>query len=155
VIADLMTLLGKDELATIAPRLGSSGGIDAETARHLAATTDPTLRMVLTLGPWMPVSVGRARRVMPPWMRGAAQVVHVHCRAPGCDRLVAWCEMDHEVSWADGGHTALWNMGPKCGAHHKLKHEDGWLVTFDMRTGVVTWTSPDGKRRIDLQPNGP
>ena len=155
VVADLMTLLGKDELATIAPRLGSAGGIDAETAGHLAATTNATLRMVLTLGPWMPVSVGRARRVMPPWMRGAAQAVHVHCRAPGCDRLVAWCEMDHNDDWADGGPTALWNMTPDCFAHHKLKHEDGWLITFDMQTGVVTWTSPDRKRGIELKPAKP
>lgn len=155
VVADLQTLLGKDDLATIAPRLGSSGGIDAETARHLVATTNSTLRMVLTLGPWMPVSVGRARRVLPPWLRGAAQAVHVHCRAPGCDRLVAWCEMDHNRDWADGGPTALSNTTPDCPGHHKLKHEDGWLITFDVHTGVVTWTSPDGKRRIKLRPDHP
>ena len=154
-VMDIHTMLGEDATATFMPRLAASGGIDPETARHLIATTNPTLRMVLTLGPWMPVSVGRARRVLPPWLRGAAEVVHVHCRAPGCDRLVAWCEMDHSENWADGGLTALINSAPECPAHHKLKHEDGWLISFDFRTGVVTWTSPDGKRRIELKPDEP
>lgn len=155
VLADLYNLLGDDERATITPRLGASGAIDGETARHLMATTIPTLRMVLSLGPWMPVSVGRARRVLPPWLRGASQLVHAKCAGPGCDRLFAWCDADHRVDWADGGRTSLFNDNPLCRAHHSLKHDDGWLITFDIHTGVITWTSPDGKRRIDIGPDDP
>ncbi|MDQ3537229.1 MAG: hypothetical protein M3415_00280, partial [Actinomycetota bacterium] len=40
VFADLMTLLGRDDLARIRPRLSQTGVIDPETARHLIATTD-------------------------------------------------------------------------------------------------------------------
>ena len=155
VLCDLYTLLNDDEKATILPRLGSTGCIDAETARHLMATSDPSVRMVLSLGPWMPVSVGRARRVLPPWLRGASQLIHRHCRGPGCDRLFAWCEGDHAEDWADGGLTALWNDNPECPAHHELKHTDGWTITFDIHTGVITWTSADGKRRIDVKPDDP
>jgi hypothetical protein len=152
-LVDLNHWLGRDELASITPRLGSSGVIDPETARHLLTTTNTTLRMVLSLGPWMPVALGRARRVIPEWMRGAAQLVHVHCRGPGCDRLVAWCEMDHAEDYAKGGETALFNTTPDCPSHHRLKHDDGWLVTFDVHTGVVTWTSRDGTRRIEVPPD--
>jgi hypothetical protein len=155
LFADLYTLLGKDELATITPRLGATGSIDAETARHLIATTNPTLRMVLGLGPWMPVSVGRARRVLPSWLRGASQLTHRTCAGPGCDRLFAWCEGDHRVDWSNGGLTALFNDEPLCEGHHDLKHEDGWIITFDVTTGVITWTSPDGKRRIEIKPDDP
>jgi hypothetical protein len=44
VFADLMTLLGRDDLARIRPRLSQTGVIDPETARHLIATTDPTMQ---------------------------------------------------------------------------------------------------------------
>lgn len=152
LFADLFTLLGHDELATIAPRLSASGGIDAETARHLIATTNPTLRAVLGLGPWLPVAVGRARRVLPQWLRGAAQVAHQHCQGPGCDRPFAWCEADHLDEFWRGGITALRNNAPLCTPHNNLKHVDGWIVTFDVTTGIVTWTSADGTRRIELPP---
>lgn len=67
----------------------------------------------------------------------------------------ASCDVDHMEDWADGGVTALFNSDPLCEAHHHLKHEDGWLITFEIRTGVVTWTSPDGKRRIEVRPDDP
>jgi hypothetical protein len=155
VFSDLQTLLGRDELARIRPRLGATGEIDAETARHLAATTDPTMRAVLGLVPWLPVSVGRARRTLPPFLRTASQLAHQHCRGPGCDRPYAWAEEDHNKDWIDGGLTALFNSAPLCEAHHQLKHRDGWSITFDPHTGAVTWISRDGTRRIDLPPPEP
>ncbi|MPZ73542.1 MAG: DUF222 domain-containing protein [Nitriliruptorales bacterium] len=155
LFADLFTLLGRDELARMAPRLSAVGQIDAETARHLIATTNPTLRLVLGLGPWLPVAVGRARRTLPDWLRGASQMVHKHCRGPGCDRPFAWCEADHLDEWWSGGSTALSNAAPMCTAHNNLKHTDRWTVTFDVETGVVTWVSRDETRRINLPPPDP
>jgi hypothetical protein len=155
VFLDLWTLLGDDDKARIAPRLSAAGEITPETARHLIATLNPTLRLVLGLGPWMPVAVGRARRTLPAWLRGASQMAHKHCRGPGCDRPFAWCEADHLDEWWNGGVTALSNDAPMCTAHNNLKHSEGWTVTFDTTTGVVTWTSADGTRRIELPPPDP
>lgn len=152
---DLMTVLGKDELATIKPLLGTSGELTPDAARHLLATTNPTLRLVLGLGPWLPVSVGRARRGLPDFMRGALQAALSRCTGPGCDRPFSWCEVDHRDEWWQGGITALINAGPMCPPHNNLKHSDGWIVTFDTSTGVTTWTSADRTRRIDVPPPEP
>ena len=155
VFLDLFTVLGQDDLATIKPMLGTSGELTPDAARHLLATTNPTLRLVLGLGPWLPVSVGRARRGLPDFMRGALQAALSKCTGPGCDRPFSWCEADHREEWWQGGITALINAGPLCTAHNNLKHSDGWLVTFDTTTGVTTWTSSDGGRRIDVPPPEP
>ena len=155
VFVDLHTLLGNDELATIRPMLGTAGELTSEAARHLLATTNPTLRLVLGLGPWLPVSVGRARRNLPDWMRGALQAGLARCTGPGCDRYFSWCDVDHRDEWWEGGITALINAGPQCPAHNNLKHNDGWIVTFDTSSGVTTWTSAEGSRRIEVPPPEP
>ena len=155
VFVDLFTLLGRDELATLTPLLGTSGELTPDAARHLLGTTNATMRLVLGLGPWLPVSVGRARRGLPEWMRGALQAALSKCTGPGCDRPFSWCDADHREEWWQGGITALINAGPLCQAHNNLKHSDGWVVTFDTATGVTTWTSSDGTRRIDVPPPEP
>lgn len=109
------------------------------------------MRAVLGLGPWNPVAVGRAHRVLPAWLRTAAELSHVHCRGVGCDSPFAWTEADHCHDWAKGGETGLGNNAPLCKPHHKLK-DDGWQVHFDTATGVVTWISPDRKKRIEVPP---
>lgn len=114
VFLDLFTVLGEDELATIRPMLGTAGELTPDAARHLLATTNPTLRLVLGLGPWLPVSVGRARRGLPNFMRGALQAALSKCTGPGCDRPFSWCEADHREEWWQGGITALINAGPLC-----------------------------------------
>ena len=151
MFVDLFTLLGADDLATIKPRLASGKGITPDLARHLIATTNPTMRAILGLGPWMPVSVGRAR-AMPDALQMASYLGHPHCRGPGCD-LPAWlCDDDHLHEYCQGGITALVNLAPMCHPHNDLKHNDGWIVTFDTDTGEVTWTSADATRVHTLPP---
>ena len=152
VIVDLATWMGRDELARFKGRLGSFGELTPDAARHLLATTNPTLRMVLSLGPWLPVSVGRARRTLPDCLRGALQAAHPYRAGPGCDRPFSWCEADHREEWWEGGITALGNTDPLCTPHNNLKHADGWNVAFDFDTGVTTWTSADGSRVIEIPP---
>jgi hypothetical protein len=75
-----------------------------------------------------------------------------HCTGPGCDLPAARCDADHNVPYSAGGETALFNTTPMCTPHNNLKQQDGWSVSFDMETGVVTWVSADGTRTIDLPP---
>ena len=152
---DLRTMMDEDELATIRPRLGETGVIDGETARRIAATTNCTLRIVLGLGPWLPITVSRAQRVLPEWLRGASQLVHQHCAGPGCDVRFSRTQADHRKPWCQGGETALFNDGPLCPAHNQLKHDEGWTLTFDTETGVSTWTSADRTRVINVPPAEP
>ena len=155
LFADLRTMLGQDELATIRPRLGETGVIDPETARTIAATTNCTLRAVLGLGPWLPITVSRSQRVLPDWLRGASQLAHQQCVGPGCDTQFSRCQGDHRVEWWKGGVTALFNDGPNCAPHNQLKHDEGWTLTFNVETGVTTWTSRDGKTVIHVPPAEP
>ena len=151
VFADLFTLLGHDALAGIRPRLSSGAGIDPDLARHLIATTNPTMRAVIGLGPWQPVSVGRVR-ALPDWLRVASHLSHLHCRGPGCDLPATQCDADHLHPFSQGGQTALINDAPLCHTHNVLKHDDGWTVTFNVENGEVTWTSRDRSRVITLPP---
>lgn len=151
VFVDLFTIMGADELATIKPRLASGKGITPDLARHIIATTNPTMRAIVGLGPWRPVSVGRVRR-MPPWLEMASYLGHPHCRGPGCD-LPAWlCDDDHIDPYCQGGITALINLTPLCHPHNDLKHNEGWTVAFNTDTGEVTWTSADHTKIITLPP---
>jgi hypothetical protein len=34
---------------------------------------------------------------------------------------------------------------PLCAFHHKCKDVHGWTAVLDERTGIVTWTAPDGR----------
>ncbi|MPZ71916.1 MAG: DUF222 domain-containing protein [Nitriliruptorales bacterium] len=155
LFVDLRTMLGDDDLATIRPRLGETGVIDAETARHIIATTNPTLRLVLGLGPWLPITVSRTRRVLPQWLRGASQLAHQHCVGPGCDVKFSRCEADHREPHCNSGATALFNDNPLCPPHNQLKHDEQWTLTFDVDTGVTTWTSADATRVIRVPPAEP
>lgn len=151
LFADVFTLMGADELATIRPRLTSGRGIDPDLARHLIATTNPTMRAIIGLGPWQPVSAGRVRS-LPDWLRMASHLGHPHCRGPGCDLPACLCDSDHLDPYCRGGETSLTNAAPMCHPHNLLKHDDNWTVTFNVDTGEVTWTSADGSRVITLPP---
>ena len=151
VFADFFTLLGADELARIKPRLMSGEEIDPELLRHLIATTNPTMRAVLGLGPWRPVSVGRVRS-LPEWLKIASHLGHPTCSAPGCDLPAVICDMDHNDPYCKGGETSLHKMAPMCHPHNVLKHDDNWTVTVNLDTGEVTWTNADRTKTITLPP---
>ena len=151
LFVDLFTLLGADELATIKPRLASGKGITPQLARYLIATTNPTMRAILGLGPWRPVSVGRVR-ALPDWLQMASYLGHPHCRGPGCDLPAQLCDDDHNDEYWAGGITSVFKSTPLCHPHNDLKHNDRWTVTFNTDTGEVTWTSADGSRVITLPP---
>ncbi|MPZ87681.1 MAG: hypothetical protein GEU81_06305 [Nitriliruptorales bacterium] len=114
----------------------------AARARRLALESKVTA--VLTMGPWRIVNVGRTHRTLPPWLRAVLEMVHRHCRGPGCDRPLAWTQAHHEHAWEHGGQTDLNATIPLCQAHHDLITTGRWHVTFDPDTGVCTWTGPDG-----------
>jgi hypothetical protein len=84
-----------------------------------------------------PLSVGRAKRTIPPSIRRALAVRDRGCRFPGCDRPPAWADGHHLVHWADGGATALENLVLLCRPHHRLVHEEGWTLQRDADGHVV------------------
>ncbi|MFN2555352.1 MAG: hypothetical protein ABR592_00515 [Nitriliruptorales bacterium] len=83
------------------------------------------------------------------------QLIHGHCRGPGCDRPVAWTDAAHLQAWHRGGHNALKCTIPACPGHHDLMDLAGWKVELDPDTATCTWTSPDGRTVISTHPPDP
>lgn len=74
-----------------------------------------------------------------------------HCRFPGC-RMPAWrCDLDHTISFKVGGRTVRINLAALCRRHHRIKHLPGWACTQGPG-GVLTWTTPHGKRYVTRPP---
>ncbi len=65
------------------------------------------------------------------------------CRAPGCDRPAADCDIDHTVPYAEGGLTHPSNLKALCRQHHLLKTFWGWRDE-QLPDGTVIWRLPDG-----------
>ena len=70
-----------------------------------------------------PLDWGRTRRFFTAAQREVYLTVHDACAAEGCDRPVAWADIDHDQAWADGGRTDLANGRPLCRWHNLRKEE--------------------------------
>jgi len=91
-------------------------GTEIHTIAHFGRKTSAVLRTALTLG-------------APPLFNG------ITCAVEGCDRSYH-LEQDHFDPVANGGLTSIYNMGPKCKPHHRVKTEQ------DRKAGLLR-----GKRR--------
>jgi hypothetical protein len=69
------------------------------------------------------------------------------CRAPGCDRPAARCDLDHTVPYAKGGATHASNIKCLCRFHHLLKTFWGWRDK-QLPDGTVIWTLPSGQTYV-------
>ncbi len=68
------------------------------------------------------------------------------CRMWGCTRPAMACDTDHARPWP-AGRTTPTNLGGLCRRHHRLKQRRRWIYQLDP-DGTVSWTSPNGKRRM-------
>jgi hypothetical protein len=122
--------------------LGAGAPLTGEAARRLAC--DAGLVRVITRGRSEILDVGRKTRQWPTAIRRAIMFRHGnHCCFPGCGRRIV--QIHHVRDWTKGGETSVDAGVPACAGHHRLVHELGWTVRYDMLTGVVTFTSPDGQ----------
>jgi hypothetical protein len=107
--------------------------ISPETARRLGCDAE-TVATIERDG--LPVSVGRARRTVPPRLRRLLEARDDRtCRWPGCENR---CQLDahHRTHWARGGETSLENLVLLCRHHHRLVHEGGYAVEDDPSGGL-------------------
>ncbi len=71
------------------------------------------------------------------------------CTVQGCGRTIT--EIDHQVPYAESGHTTLDELDHLCNPHHDLKTYEGWeLVTG---SGVRPFVGPDDPRHPRRQPD--
>lgn len=70
------------------------------------------------------------------------------CRFPGCRHPARRCDLDHRVSFAEGGPTTAENLDTLCRFHHRLKTFTGWRAVREPGNRL-TWTTPLGARIVD------
>ncbi len=70
------------------------------------------------------VDVGRRTRVIPTALRRGISIRDRQCTwRGGCDRTPPWCDIHHDLHWADGGETNPENCRLLCRYHHTLTHQ--------------------------------
>lgn len=107
--------------------------ISAETARRLGCDAEAVTTIERD---GLPLSVGRARRTVPPALRRLLEARDDGtCRWPGCERR-RFLDAHHRTHWAHGGETSLGNLVLLCSHHHRLVHEGGYAVEDDPAGGL-------------------
>jgi hypothetical protein len=74
-----------------------------------------------------------------------------HCRFPGCDRPVHWCEGHHIIPWEHDGPTNIDNLALLCSRHHHLIHKPDWHAKL-LPDATLEITRPDGTTRTSHPP---
>ena len=126
------------------PWLDWVGPVSPATARRIACDAE-FFRIVLDPRNGLPLDVGSAYRIVPPWIRKAVLARDRTCRWPGCDAPRAWLDIHHVMPWAIYRRTTVDECLALCRFHHQRVHEAGWALDFDVTTGQVSVTRPDGR----------
>ena len=141
VTVPVLTLLGRSDDSA---QLEGYGPIDADTARQLAGEATGFTRILTHPETGAVLSVGHDRYAVPPELRRALRHRDETCRAVGCQRRAASCDIDHTTDWQYDGETAIDNLAHLCRRHHLLKHRTGWAMA-QQSGGTIEWTSPTGR----------
>ena len=141
VTVALSTLAAADEQPA---DLSGYGPIPAALARRIAADPTSTWRRLVTDPLGTLADYGRTRYKPPPDLDAFVRARDQTCAFPNCNRRAVNCELDHVQPWSEHGETCAANLAPSCARHHHLRHDGGWDLERDQRTGAVTWTSPTG-----------
>jgi hypothetical protein len=155
VTTEIQVVIDLTALAGLSDRVGTvSGGgrepqpVSAAAVRELLGDPEcPATLRRLVIDPLTSHLLDRGRRAYPVTdaMRAFLVSRDQTCRFPGCTRAAPRCEMDHALSWEDGGGTDRDNLGPLCVRHHQLKTLGGWDVVQSGADGSAEWRSPMGR----------
>src|SRR3989442_6780987 len=121
--ASLDTLAGTK--GAPAGELEGGGTVPAETVQRYAC--DSAISRI-TGQSELEHELNHASRTLPASTRRALEARDRHCAFPGCARPLNWCDGHHLVWWTRGGATALPNLALLCRRHHRLVHEEGWML---------------------------
>ena len=108
-----------------AGELEGGGTVPAETVQRHAC--DSAISRIMGRGE-LEHERGRAARTIAPSTRRALESRDRHCVFTGCDRPPIWCDGHHLVWWTRGGATKLPNLALVCRIHHRMVHEEGWVL---------------------------
>jgi hypothetical protein len=71
-----------------------------------------------------------------------------HCGFPYCTNPAESCDLDHVVSYAEGGPTSAANLAPASRGHHRMKTAGRAHVRV-LHPGTLLWTLPSGTYLVD------
>lgn len=146
VTVPVLTLAGLTEAGAV---VNGACPVDPDTARMLAGAaagwdrvlTHPVTGAVLAVDRYTPTAE----------LKRTLRVRDQHCRFPGCRMPARRSDIDHSTAYADGGATSADNLAHLCRHHHTVKHSAGWHIRHH-GAGVLEFTSPQGRRYIDIPP---
>lgn len=114
---------------------GAQGLIPAEVIAELAKSA----RLVPLIAP-----MGAETHYTPsPKLADFVRCRDLTCRAPGCERPSAECDVDHTIPYLQGGATHPSNLKSLCRLHHLMKTFWGWRDQ-QLPDATVIWTLPGG-----------
>jgi len=138
--ASLDTLAGTK--GAPAGELEGGGTVPAETLQRYAC--DSAISRITGQGE-LEHELNHATRTLPASTRRALEARDRHCVFPGCARPTNWCDGHHLVWWTRGGETALPNLALLCRPHHRMVHEEGWILE---RTKESHWKAKPPLHRV-------
>jgi hypothetical protein len=90
-------------------RLLDGPRLDSVTLRRLLC--DAGLHRLIAAGRSSVLDYGMTTYTIPASVWAALGIRGEHCRFPGCDRPISWCDGHHVRFWSKGGPTKLSNLG--------------------------------------------
>src|SRR5438132_2358628 len=138
--ASLDTLAGTK--GAPAGELEGGGTVPAETVQRYAC--DSAISRITGQGE-LEHELNHASRTLPASTRRALEAGAPHWVLPGCARPPNWCDGHHLVWWTRGGETALPNLALLCRPHHRMVHEEGWILE---RTKDSHWKAKPPLHRV-------
>jgi Domain of unknown function (DUF222) len=138
VVAEQASVDGSGKTPGVVP--GDGGLISAQMVAELARSA--RLQPVIP-----PANVPEPRYIPSAKLADFVRSRDLTCRAPGCDRPAADCDLDHTVAYHNGGWTHASNLKVLCRKHHLLKTFGGWRDK-QLPDGTVIWLLPDGRTYV-------
>lgn len=115
-------------------------GLPVESVRRISCDAD--IITVVENDEGQPLDIGRQTRVVPTAIKRALWARDKGCTFPGC-RNKRFVDAHHIEHWSAGGETKIDNLMLLCTRHHRLVHEDGFLIEKDYRD-CWFFRRPDG-----------
>jgi hypothetical protein len=126
---------------------------------------DCTFHRIVMAGKSTILDFGRSTRTVTASLWNGLVARDHHCRFPGCDRPVHWCEAHHVQPWEHDGETNPDNLVLLCSRHHHQLHKPGWhakllpdaTLKITSADGTVRTSHPAGALKLGaaVEPRGP
>jgi hypothetical protein len=126
MIRDAIGELVADPTALLNRTCQMADGTPIHPHDALRALLDGYVRRVVVDSNRVVTDMGRDSRLFTGYARQAAMVLVTRCDHPGCDLPAQFCEVDHNIEWADGGRTDQNNARPRCSTHNRFKSRNRW-----------------------------